>query len=200
MPSINMISPRRAEKRRLESNVRRLLMVILGEVVLTIVVVTYLVTRIYSTQSQVADLSAKINQYQPTVNRIQNYEKATTELKPKLDTLNQAKSDTLLWRRVMDNLSACLPEKTWLTRLATQMPADSKSPDITVSLNGTSASQELVGEAMLRMQRGVRDFEKVELHFTQKSFAGAQNAVDFEVAAAVKLQQQEDSKKGVEKS
>jgi Tfp pilus assembly protein PilN len=187
LPSINMISPRRAEKRRLEANVRRLVVVILAEAIATVLVCGFMVSKILRAQSGISDLQITIAKLQPTVAKIDYYEKATGELKPKLDTLNQAKSITLRWQRVLDNLSVSMPDKTWLTRIAAQSPATPEAKEMVVSMNGVSASQQLVGETMLRIQNSVRDFDHLDLHFTQKSASGGQDAVEFEIAASVKL-------------
>ncbi len=199
MPSINMISPRRAEKRRLESNLRRLLVAIVVEVMVVLGVSGMMVLKISSTKADISGLNADIDKLRPTLSKIEYYNKEISTLKPKLDTLNLAKSDTLRWRRVLDDLSASLPQKTWLTRLAAQAPSDATKPEILVSLSGVSASQQLVGETMLRMQDKVSDFDKLDLNFTQKANAGSRDAVEFQVAAIVKLVAEKD-KKEVEKS
>ena len=199
MSSINMISPRRAEKRRLEVNVRKLLLVIIAEAVLVVGVMGLLMSRIWATNSRITDLQVKITELQPTVHKIEYYEKAIGELKPKLDTLGRARTDTERWRRVLDDLSISLPQKTWLTRIAAVAPSNPTSPEMVVNLNGISASQELVGETMLRIQRSVPDFDHLDLHYTQKSTAGSQSAVEFEVAGAIKLVEEKDIKE-VDKS
>ena len=197
MPSINMIAPRRAQKKRLESNVQRLVIVILAEVLLMLCIAGFLLMRIYGTRSMVGDLDVQLAKLEPTVHRIEYYDKATQGLKPKVDTLNQAKSQTLRWCRVLDDLSLSLPAKTWLTRISTT-PPQAGATEIIVNLNGVSASQELVGQAMLRMHDTVSDFRRLDLHFTQNAIVGFQTAVEFEVAAAIEIPK--EAPKEVEKS
>lgn len=197
MPSINMISPRRAEKLRLEANVRRLLLVILAEVVIAAGVAGFLVTSIFRTQSRISDLEVQIAKLRPTVDRIAKFEKDTSELKPKLDTLNVARATTLRWQRVLDDLSTSLPQKTWLTKLAVLTPPTPDTKQLLVSLNGLSPDQQTVGETMLRIQNGVPDFDKLDLHFTQRATCPT-TCVEFEIAASVKLA--EEDKKEVGKS
>jgi len=186
MPSINMIAPRRAERKRLESNVVRLLVVILVEVVAIVGISGLLLTRVYGTRVTITEKQVKLEELRPTVNKIEFYDKATKDLKPKLDTLNQANSETSRWCRVLDQVSISLPEKTWLTRLGTD-PIQPAAAELCVKLNGISANQELIGDTMLRMHDTVSDFSRVDLHYTQKAVVGGLTAVEFELAGAIKL-------------
>lgn len=192
-----MIAPRRAEKKRLESNVRKLLLVIVVEVAVVVSIFTLIVTRMIGTQSNITNLDRQLSKLQPTVNKIESYEKSTKELAPKLELLNQAKSDTLRWCRVLNALSTSLPDKTWLTRISTTTAADFS--DISVSINGVSADQSLVGQTMLKLHDTVIDFNNVDLHYTQQAVVGPLTAVEFEMVAGIKLPKK-DTGKEVEKS
>lgn len=192
MPSINMIAPRRAEKKRLETNVRRLVLVILVEIVLTVSIAGILASRTYSTRSMVKGLEVQITKLQPTVHKIEYYDKAIQDLGPKVEILNGAKSDTMRWCRVLDDLSLSLPEKTWLTRLSTG-PAQQAEEGLKLTLNGVSVNQNMVGEAMLRINDTVSDFSDLDLHYTQKTFVGLQQAVEFEIQASIELPKDNDS-------
>lgn len=192
MPSINMIAPRRTEKKRLEMNVRRLLLVILTEAILIACIAGVRITQIYSTRSMVDDLGVQITKLQPTVHKIEEYNKAIEKLSPKLKTLNRAKNDTMRWCRILEDLSVSLPDKTWLTRITTgvMQPADES---LKLNLNGVSINQNLVGEAMLRMNDNVKDFSNLDLHYTQKAFVGLQTAVEFEIEASIPLPKPKDT-------
>lgn len=186
MPSINMIAPRRAEKKRLETNVSRLVLAIMVELAIIVSVSLLFVGQIIKTSSSISALNQQLDKITPRVNEINNFEKKSAALMPKIDTLNQAKVDTLRWCNVMNDLSVSLPSKTWLTRIST-VPSQPETSDITVNLNGVSADQSLVGETMLRMHDAVRDFSTLDLHFTQNTTLGSVNAIEFEVAAGIKL-------------
>lgn len=198
MPSINMIAPRRSEQKRLEVNLRRLIIAILLEIVLLICVLGIMFTRIYSVRARIADMEVQQMKLQPTVRRIDECEKELNALKPKLETLTKAKSDTLRWCRVMDALARSMPDKAWLTRLTTNQPSDPASTNLAVSINGVAPNQNLVGQAMLRIHDNVTDFESLDLHYTQKTNVGAKSAVEFELGAGIKLNP--DSKEEVQKS
>ncbi|HOK54544.1 MAG TPA: hypothetical protein PLU88_01490 [Armatimonadota bacterium] len=198
MPSINMIAPRRAEKKRLEQNIRRLLAVIVVEVALIAVLAGFLFSQNCKTRSRISDLDVQLTKLQPTVNRIQEYEKATRDLGPKLETLNAAKIETTRWCRILNSLSSSMADKTWLTRIATAPPQPADT-NIIVSLNGVAATQELVGLTMLQMHDTVTDFDDVTLHYTQEMSTGRVSAVEFEMAASIKLPENAEKEK-VDKS
>ena len=189
MPSINMIAGRRSEKKRLESNLRRLALVVLAEIAIAIVLGGAFTVRICSARTRTGDLDVQLAKLQPAVKKIEYYENETTKLKPKLELLSNAKTSTLRWSDLMDELSEVLPGGTWLTRMATAAdattPQQAGAPAMVVNLNGVSPSQNQVGEAMLRLN-SYRDFQRVDLHYTQKTMIGQKPAVEFEIAAALK--------------
>ncbi len=180
MPSINMIAPRRAEKRRMERDMRRLCLVIVGELVCAVALGGIVCTKIITTGKSINSLNAKIAQLQPTVREIEKNEEATKALKPKLDLLNQAKDDTMRWYNTLDRLTQSMPQSTYLTRLAT-----GKAPNqgaAAVNLTGISISQARIGEAMLRLA-DIPELDTVDLHFTQSSVINGSSAIEFEIGA-----------------
>ncbi|MDO8586540.1 MAG: PilN domain-containing protein [Armatimonadota bacterium] len=196
MPSINMIASRRSEKHRFERNMRRLMVVILAEVALGVLLGALFTIRICSTNQRISDLDVQLQKLQPTVRKIEDYEAATTMLKPRLQLLTDAQDKTTRWRKMLAELSHALPQRTWLTKLATNVPQPGQTGGgvITVSLNGVAADQNQVGEAMLRLNT-YPDFERIDLHFTQGSAVGKTKAVEFEIAASLK--QDDKAKEGV---
>jgi Tfp pilus assembly protein PilN len=182
MPSINMIASRRFEKQRFERNARRLMVVILVEVVLGIALGGLFTYKYCDTKRRVADLDVQLQKLMPTVKKIEDYETATARLEPKVQLLQQAQDKTLRWRNLLNKLSTALPAQTWLTKLGSATPANGPT---TISLNGISTTQNQVGEAMLRLNT-YADFKSVDLHHTQGSLVGKRKTVEFELAAALK--------------
>ncbi len=193
MPSINMIAPRRAELKRLEQGVRRLLLVILVEILAVICLTAYLSTRYVNTKSEIASLEAELSKLEPIVKKIEAYDKASAELQPKVQLLNDAKDHTMRWFRVLETLTVSIPRETWLTRIAAS-PPQQDSNVVIVNLNGISTSQDLIGETMMRLN-SYKGFESVDLHFTQKGMVGQKQVIEFEVGAGLKL----GEKKGAQK-
>ena len=187
MPSINMIAPRRAEKRRTERDMRRLAIVILAELVFAVCLGGFVCTKIWATRCQISELEAQITKLQPKVKEIKENELATAKLTPKLQLLNQAKERTMRWYNTLDRLTQSMPSSTYLTQISTsQGSANNKST--TVSLRGISLSQAKVGETMIRLQ-SVPDFKSVMLRFTQKTNINTASAVEFEIGADMKTEE-----------
>jgi Tfp pilus assembly protein PilN len=194
MPSINMIASRRSEKQRFERNARRLMVVVLVEVLVGIALGTLFTYRICDTKRSIADLDVSLQRLRPTVKKIEDYEAATARLTPKVTTLQQAQVRTLRWRNLLNKLATALPAQTWLTKLgSTTPPGQADGGPAIISLNGVSVSQNQVGEAMLRLNT-YADFKSVDLHYTQGSSVGSRRTVDFELAASLK---EDKAKEGV---
>jgi Tfp pilus assembly protein PilN len=185
MPSVNMIAPRRADKRRRERDMRRLVVVIIAELIFAVGLGGWVCTRVLSTSNRIADLNTEISKLKPIVKQIEDYDKAKARLDPKLNLLNQAKDCTLRWYGALDRLTQSMPDSTYLVRINTTADDKDKSAPISVSMNGISVSQERVGETMMRLQ-SIPEFETVKLHHTQDSAASGAPAVEFQIDAAMK--------------
>ena len=181
MPSINMIAPRRAEKKRLERDVRRLVLVMCVELIVGVVMSGFLWARIYSTRARVGDLEVQLVKLQPDVKRIQALQERTKQLDPKLVILNDAKDRTLHWYNLLDKLSWSMPGDTWIRRIDSSDPVPEKN-QADIVFNGVAQSQRLVGELMLRMYSNP-DLEDVNLRFTQATDVAKRPMYEFELAA-----------------
>lgn len=184
MPSINMIAPRRAEKQRLERDMRRLVIVILAEIIIAVIISGWICTKIMTANSQISDLDEQLASLQPIVRQIEGYESDTKILAPKLELLNKAKVRTMVWYDSLDRLTQSLPQSTYLTRLGTSS-AEKDDSVIKLNLSGISTSQAKIGETMIRLH-AIPNFENIELHFTQETLVDRIPAVEFEFGAAMK--------------
>ncbi|MDH7601494.1 MAG: PilN domain-containing protein [Armatimonadota bacterium] len=185
MPSINMIAPRRAEKRKLERDMRRLVAVILVELVCAIALGGWLTARLVATRGRIADLDVQLARLRPTVKQIEDYESATRKIKPKLDLLNEARERTLRWHRILDALTSSLPKPSYLTRLTTNQSTGRGESSPTVALTGITVSQAIIGEAMLRLS-SVPDLVQVDLNYSQPTSVNGAPAIEFELGAKMK--------------
>lgn len=190
MPSINMIAARRAEKKRVEKMVYIALLVIVGELALTMGVVGFMTARVHAANSNIRQLDTQLTRLQPTVDRIQRYEGEIKELKPRLELLGKSRNQTLLWYAVLHDLASSMPEKTWLTSLATNLTVESSSSGgttatPTVNISGSSISQKLVGDAMLSLDQ-CPEFSKVDLSYTQENQSGQSKLLRFQIAAKLR--------------
>jgi Tfp pilus assembly protein PilN len=184
MPSINMIAPRRAEKRRMERDMRRLVLVIVGELVCAVALGGWVCTKVVTTHQQIRAYNAQLAQLEPKVKEIEENENATKALKPKMDLLNAAKDGTMRWYNTLDRLTQTMPQSTYLTKLCTTAKTEKGGP-IAFDMTGVSVSQARIGEAMLRLAQ-IPELEKVDLHFTQSANIGKADAIEFEIGATMK--------------
>ncbi len=193
MPSINMIAPRRAEKRRLEGAMRKLAMVILAEFVFAIALGGWVFMKTLTTRTAIAELNSQMQVLTPKIRKVADLERKTAEIKPKVELLNKAKGRTMRWYNTLDKLTQSVPSSTWLTRIATSVSAS--QPDPILSINGVTSEQARVGETMMRLHSNP-EFKSVDLHFTQKGSGNMGDSVEFEIGAAM-AGDQNDKSKGV---
>ncbi|MBV9849326.1 MAG: PilN domain-containing protein [Armatimonadetes bacterium] len=191
MPSINMIAARRAEKRRQEQNIRKLIYGIATEVGVTVMVVSVMYVRLMGINGKISELNAEIINLQPTVTRIQQMETDTQQLQPKVTTLDGAKADTLFWYDNLYAITACLPPKTWLTTLGTAGTGGDGSPgtagggDPQMSLSGVALNQATVGTAILKMNQAP-SLDHVDLASVTQQKTGQVNTVSFQMTVHLK--------------
>jgi len=193
MPSINMIAPRRAEKRRLEQAMRRLVVVILAELVFVVALFGWVFMKTLTTRASIAELNAQMQTLAPKIKKVKDLDKKTAELRPKVDLLNQAKAGTMRWYNTLDRLTESVPTSTWLTRLSTSTDVITKA--LVLNINGMTSEQARVGETMMRLQANP-DFKSVDLHYTQKGTMNAVDAIEFEIGASF-VGNEPDKSKGV---
>jgi Tfp pilus assembly protein PilN len=183
MPNVNLIAVRRAEKKRLERNARRLLLGLAAEAGVLVLLTSYVGARQLALRGALAEANGQLLKLQPTLDRIGQIEKDTAVLRPKLDTLQFAKADTLRWRAMLQIVSQSVPGNAWLSRITSVQNED----NTTITIAGTAGSQTLVGETMTRLG-SFPVFDKVELAFTQLSTTPRDpvQRVSFEIGASLK--------------
>lgn len=194
MPNINLIAARREEKKRLERITRQLFFGFAGSVGVLFLMGTFLTARRLSVGADLADANAQMQKLQPTLDRIAEVEKQTSELKPKVETLQTAKLETLRWRSIFTVVSQSIPNSAWITSLSS-----TGGEAGVITLNGTASSQTLVGDTMSRL--GTHPvFDKIDLVFTQ-STGDTQSPVQpvtFQINALLRstVEKKDDTKKG----
>lgn len=189
MPTINMIANRRAEKRRQEQNVRKLIYGISAEVGCLIIAISVLSIRQLNVRSHEVDLTAQMQNLQPKVNKINALQSQIAELQPKVKTLDGAKQDTLFWYSNLYSVASSLPDKTWFTSLGIGgeggAPGSGAGADPTINITGTTLNQALVGETMLRMNQSP-GMDHIVLSFVQQQKTGSTDTVSFQMTAHLK--------------
>jgi Tfp pilus assembly protein PilN len=191
MPSINMIAARRAEKKRFAQMIYVTLFVVIAEVAIGLLLFGFVTTRIFAVGRENKRLDKELARVQPTVEKIQEYEAEIKKLRPRMELLADSREQTLLWHRVLNDLSRSMPQKTWLSSMTVSQPTDSGQQNAgskagpTLNLKGVSASQGLIGEAMLRLSQ-CPEFERVDLSYTQMTANKEVDSIEFQLAAVMK--------------
>jgi len=147
MPNINLIAARREEKKRMERLTRQLFFGLAASVGALVVLVTYLGAERFKLNGELAEAQEKIQRLQPKLDEIARIQKDTNDLKPKVDTLQTAKSATLRWRVLMTAVSQGIPDNTFITQFSST-GGDAGS----ILMIGTSDTLSRVGDTMSRLQ------------------------------------------------
>lgn len=181
MLHINLIAARRAERRRREIIRGALVRSMAALGLLTAGAIITMTVSAQVTSARINDVAQQKVMLQDTVSRVERLQADMTALQPRVTTLLSAQNATNRWRGVLAEVSASLPENTWITSFATQ---SGTSEGFTIT--GQARSQALVGRAMLRMNRQ-QIIEAVTLKYTQADRAGEgiANAVNFEISGTV---------------
>lgn len=177
MPSINLIAARREEKRRQEQSLRRLLGAVMGEVGAVVGVGVLMSLQLAGIHHRIGDYNAQIQKLEPKVSQIATMQDATAKITPKVATLDSAKADTLFWYSNLCAVTNSLPPQTWLSSIGTTgnntpsaTPGAASGADPTMAIAGTAASQDAVGQTMLRMNQSP-NLDHVDLAFVQQQVA-----------------------------
>lgn len=184
MPNINLIAARRAEKKKVEQWTRQIFYGLVGSVGAFILLASYLGVQRLAMENERREAEAALQRLKPKLDRIAQINADKAALLPKVNTLQQAKADTLRWRALMQVVSQSVPFDTWLTG----MQATGAGDATVLRLQGSAASQSLVGETMLRLQQHPL-FKQVDLSFTnavQSVMPNMPTRFNFEVAAQLR--------------
>ena len=164
MPNVNLIAERREEKKKLERTTRQLFLGCAAAAGILITTVLYTGGRQLGLHSELASANARMQTLQPALDRIKAIEKDTTELTPKVETLQSAKIDTLRWRAIFQVVSESVAPTTSLSNLS----ATGKDDDTFLHLSGLTATQTAVGTTMTSLNNHPL-FDRVDLKFTQST-------------------------------
>jgi Tfp pilus assembly protein PilN len=186
-----MIAARRAEKRRQERNIQKLIYGIVAEFVIVVAISSVMFGRLVATHNHAQDLEDQIKQLQTRVDEIQQLQTATVALQPKVNVLAKAKTSTLYWYTAVQNVSSSLPDSTWLTNLGTSgqpMQADGTAGtpgSASLNISGMASSQFVVGATMLRMNT-YPTVDQVQLNSVSQATFAEKPVVNFSMNVQLK--------------
>jgi Tfp pilus assembly protein PilN len=180
MANINLIAARRAERVRLTKIAKGLIGAIGVTVVVGTVSAAMMTVRVVMVRGEIAGIDRELATLAPIRKEIEANEKERLVLQPKLAALGEARKRTRRWYDIMEGLKRAVPEETWLNSLSVEVSPDANQ---SIRLDGTTTTQERVGETMLRMAQQPEYFKKVDLRFTQANRTEYGEVVSFELAS-----------------
>jgi Tfp pilus assembly protein PilN len=193
MPFINLIQEQRLQAKRTENQSRLFFLTFVGSAGLSFCVFAFLMFQNEMLKAEQGRLISKAAKLAPLVKRIQSDENEYSELKPRLDTLQNAQLMTGRWSRILDHLTRQTPEQTWLTSIRCGQP-DANKP-VSVTFEGMSNQQLLIGDFIERLQ-SCPDLTNVNLKYTMEKLINNSRAIDFEIDADVTGTEPQATKEG----
>ncbi|MES1227348.1 MAG: PilN domain-containing protein [Armatimonadota bacterium] len=193
MPYINLIREQREASRKKENAVRVAFMGTLAIGGLAVLVAGGLffdATRLTLEANATEERKAKMK---PLLDELKKNQDELDQLKPRLETLQQAQSVTLKWGNVLDYLTKNTPDGLWLTGVRS-FQQDRTKP-LTITFAGMSSSQETIGKLILQLNQS-KDIENVT--FKGSSERSAENNTkyyEFEITADLAGSKQADAPK-----
>lgn len=166
MPMINLIQEQRLAAAQNDKRSRALFMSFVASAMLGLAATGFLFLQAESKQSEVANLTRRVDKLEPVLEKISANEKVLNIMAPKLATLSDAKDLNQRWSKILDFLTRNTPEGLWLTALRCSQ-TDPNDP-VQLTVQGLSLSQDAVGDLLLRLKSSEDLFERADLKFTQE--------------------------------
>lgn len=193
MPYINLIREQRLADRKKENAVRGAFLATLATGGVAFLVAGGLfVDAARLTLESVATENRK-KQLKPLLDELKKNQDELDQLKPRLETLQQAQAVTLKWGNVLDHLTKNTPDGLWLTGVRS-FQQDRTKP-LVITFAGMSTTQETIGKMILQLQQS-KDIENVT--FKGSSERSAENNAkyyEFEITADLAGSKQNDAPK-----
>jgi Tfp pilus assembly protein PilN len=161
MPNVNLIAAHRDERKKIERIAGQLFIALGTSVGIFVLLGFYLAARHLSLNADMAAAEARMQKLRPILSEINRIDSERSSLLPKVETLENAKIDTLRWRAVFQLVAQSTPSDTWLSQLSS---TEGEEPKIT--LTGLTSSQTQVGQLMTNLQAHPL-FAKVDLSYNQ---------------------------------
>lgn len=198
MPYINLIQEQRFGIRQQEKRARTLLFLFAGVSCVSVLAFGFFLLQAEQANGEYQRLQREFQKLQPIVAKIESNDRQLQTLAPRLTTLQGAQQATDRWSRILDHLSRNVPSGVWLTNLRC-ITTDPTNP-VQVSVTGMSATQDSVGDLILRLQ-GCPDLANVTLKYTQEKIVEMKKGLEFEITGDIvgteekKAKEETDGKK-----
>ena len=190
MPYINLIREHREAARKKENSVRVAFLATVGVGGLAVLIAGGFIvdsTRLTLEANATQEKKARMK---PLLDELKKNQDELDQLKPRLETLQQAQSVTLKWGNVLDHLTKNTPEGLWLT--AVRSFQQDRTKPLTITFAGMSTSQETIGKMILQLQSST-DIENVQFKgSSERSAEGNTKYYEFEITADLAGSKQAD--------
>ncbi|MCX7992561.1 MAG: PilN domain-containing protein [Fimbriimonadales bacterium] len=146
---------------------------------------------------QMARIEEQVVKLRPTVQQLKQAQAELGALQPLINTLQDARKDTGRWQQLFQHFTQHTPNGCFLTNVELGKRNDPKKP-LEITLKGVAATQQLVGEFMLRLNQHP-ELEQVRLDYSQeRALSEREVAVEFQISAQIKgtAQAEPENKEG----
>jgi len=163
---------------------------IAGIAVVVIIIALALIiqsSKIGKLNRNISDLRTRLNELNVYVATVDSLEKREKELNNLISPIKQLNKNRFLLAHILDEVSARLPEFTWLTMLNVTSQ-DITTPNLkgTINIKGTTASNLLVADFMNRLEDSPY-ISNVDLTVLEKKTVEKQEMMEFTLTANVSI-------------
>lgn len=182
MPFINLIADQRLAIQQRVKQSRFAFMGAVGIATLGVLAFGFLSYKAGSEGARLSELNSEQLKSYPLQQQIAANTSAENDLKPKLQTLQDAQGVTAKWSDILGHLTTQTPGGVWLTNLRST-GTDPTQP-VQANFIGDSTSQALISDYVFRLQN-CASLSNVTLKFTEEKPTGTSKKTDFEIDAQV---------------
>ena len=133
---------------------------------------------INNVEAEIATINQKNKELRKKIGQVKDYEKKKADLEKKLAVLDKLKAGKSGPVRLLDELSAALPDKLWLTKFSEKSGA--------INLAGVADSENTVAVFMKRLDSSPY-YKNVELSVTEQTKAGDRKMQKFTLNCSVEV-------------
>lgn len=177
MIRINLLPVREARRKAgVRQQVMMLAVALIGALVVSAGVHSWMIGSIASAKSRVTALDKQLAQYKPQQEQVEQFKAKKAEIEQKLSVIANLERSRSGPVHIMDELSNHIPDRVWLTNLA----ADSGR----IALGGMSLDNELVALFLTALSDSPY-FDRVELESTELKLVESLKLNTFRIRAAL---------------
>lgn len=174
MIRINLIPPEISQRKKAKKRAVYLLGVFLGSIV--IVLLVYLITSwyVFQANSSLIKIQESNQKVQNIVSGFKSYEDIQNEVTKRENIVNEISKNQILWSHVLNEFSMLAPVDVWLSYLEA-------SSQEGMLVKGYTFQHPSTANLMIKLSE-IKQGEKVNLQYSQKTILENQNVVEFNLS------------------